>query len=95
MTLKEARRYINQCERQPLRFERMQIISQGPGEGWCVSVALVGGGSNVIYSVEVMDVYPRSAYDLTDAERQQMAYEDEEASAPLMAGYTSMTCGEY
>ena len=64
MTLKEARRYINQCERQPLRFERMQIISQGPGEGWCVSVALVGGGSNVIYSVDVMDVYPRSAYDL-------------------------------
>ena len=95
MTLKEARRYIKQCERQPLRFERTELISQGPGEGWCVSVALVGGGSNVIYSVDVRDVYPRSAYDLTDAERQQMAYEDEEASAPLMAGYTSTTCGEY
>ena len=41
MTLKEARKYIKQCERQPLRFERMQLISQGPGEGWCVSVARV------------------------------------------------------
>ena len=68
MTLKEARRYINQCERQPLRFERMQIISQGPGEGWCVSVALVGGGNSVIYSVAERHPYPRSAYDLNSAE---------------------------
>ena len=68
MTPKEARRYIRQCERQPLKFERTQLISQGPGEGWCVSVALVGGGSNVIYSVDKMHKYPRSAYDLNSAE---------------------------
>ncbi len=68
MTLKEARRYIRQCEKHPLRIERTELISQGPGEGWCVSVTLVGGGSNVIYSVDKMDAYLRSAYDLTNAE---------------------------
>ena len=41
MTLKEARRYIKQCEKHPLRIERTELISQGPGEGWCVSVALM------------------------------------------------------
>ena len=68
MTLKEARRYIKQCEKHPLRFERTQLISQGPGEGWCVSVALVGGGSSVVYSVAEGHKHPRSAYDLNNAE---------------------------
>ena len=70
-----------------------------------MTIALVGGGSNIVYSVAEMHPYPRSAYDLnyndlTDAdkstrERQQMADEDEQASAHLMVGYTSMTCGEF
>ena len=68
MTLKEARRYVNRCARQPLRFEQAQLISQGLGLGWCVSVARVGGGSSVFSRVDKMDAYLRSAYDLTNAE---------------------------
>ena len=62
MTLKDARKFIKQCEQNPLRFERTELISQGPRQGWCVSVAPVGGSSYIVYSVDEMDVYPRSSY---------------------------------
>ena len=64
ITLKEARKYIKLCEKHPLRYQEAQLISQGPGEGWCVTIALVRGGSNIVYSVAEMHPYPRSAYDL-------------------------------
>lgn len=62
MTLKDARKFIQDCDKNPLRFERTELISQGPGEGWCVSVALVGGNSYIVYSVDEMDVYSHSSY---------------------------------
>ena len=62
MTLKDAREFIAQCAANPLRFERTELISQGPSEGWCVSVALVGGNSYIVYSVDEMDVYSHSSY---------------------------------
>jgi len=56
MTLKEARKFIKQCEAKPLKIERTELLSQGPGQGWAVSIQYGGGGGSFIaYSANDKD----------------------------------------
>jgi len=83
MTLKEAREYIQRCEE--LIKECEQLV-EDRGEEFVEGILRLAeaGALDAIIAKHYSEDYD-----------EDVIYEDEQSSAPLMAGYTSTTCGEF